>query len=322
MLSHSLTCFLLFHPSPLFLDGFLDFWQYDFNRNAFIALLLVSFCCGAVGSLVVGGRMAFFSDALAHCAFAGVSIGFIVFDLLVRQYLHRPAQEFWEWVTPIMVVFGLFIGFGIAGLRNRSTLSNDTIIGIFFAGAVGVAAMLRQIFRSRNLFNLEDFLFGDPLLVQPFDLALLAGLAVLTVVVLCLIYNPLLMGNFNNSLALSRRIPVRLCNLVFIGLLAILVNVCLRAVGSLLINALLVVPAAAAMNLSRSMRQLFWVTIVLSVSVSIAGQWLSTNIENYYQGKVQMGVPGTVVVLAVLLFIVSLAVGPWVRGRQASGANG
>jgi zinc transport system permease protein len=301
---------------PLVTEGFLDFWQYDFNRNAFIALLLVSFCCGAVGSLVVGSRMAFFSDALAHCAFAGVSIGFVLFDLLLRRF--RPEQEFWEWVTPIMVVFGMLVGFGIAAVRNRSGLSSDTVIGVFFAGAVGLAAMLRKLIKSRNLFSMEDFLFGDPLLVKPFDLVLLAGLAVLTVVVLVLIYNNLLMANFNSSLALSRRVPVRWSNYLFIVLLAVVVNLCLRAVGTLLINALLIVPAATAVNLSRNMRQLFWMTIVLCGVVSLAGQWLSTNVENYYGGRVQLGVPGTIVILCVLLFVASLALGPWLRGRQAA----
>jgi zinc transport system permease protein len=314
---------------PLVTEGFLDFWQYDFNRNAFLALLLVSFCCGAVGSLVVGSRMAFFSDALAHCAFAGVSIGFVLFELVLRQLPRSelfgwvvlapaPEQAFWEWVTPIMVVFGMLVGFGIAAVRTRSGLSSDTVIGVFFAGAVGLAAMLRKLIKSRNLFSMEDFLFGDPLLVKPFDLVLLAGLAVLTVVVLVLIYNSLLMANFNSSLALSRRVPVRWANYLFLVLLAFVVNLCLRAVGALLINALLIVPAATAINLSRNMRQLFWMTIVLCGFVSLAGQWLSTNVENYYGGKVQLGVPGTIVILCVLLFVASLALGPWLRGRQAA----
>src|SRR5579862_5171178 len=141
----ALCCFLV-------LDGFFDFWQYDFNRNAFFALLLVSFCCGSIGSLVVGSRMAFFSDALAHCAFAGVSIGFVFFDLCLSHF--RDAAEFWNWVTPIMVGFGILVGFGIAYLRNRSGLSSDTVIGIFFAGAVGLAAMLRKLIQSRKLFSM------------------------------------------------------------------------------------------------------------------------------------------------------------------------
>jgi len=298
------------------LGGFTDFWQYEFNRNAFWALLLVSFCCGSIGSLVVGSRMAFFSDALAHCAFAGVSIGFVFFDLVVLYFW--PGQEFWQWVTPIMVAFGMLVGFGIAYLRSRSGLSSDTVIGIFFAGAVGLAAMLRKQIKSRSLFSLEDFLFGDPLLVKPFDLVLLVGLTVLVVVVLILIYNYLLMANFNSSLALSRRIPVKWCNYLFVILLAVVVNLCLRAVGTLLINALLIVPAATAINVSRNMRQLFWLTIGLCVFVSIGGQWLSTNLENYYEGKVQLGVPGTIVMMSVFLFLVSLVVGPLIRGRQAA----
>src|SRR6516165_6282309 len=68
------------------------------NLRALIALVLVSLCCGAVGSLVVGGRMSFFSDALAHCAFAGVSIGFLVFSLVAPPGQKNDAA-FWRWVT-------------------------------------------------------------------------------------------------------------------------------------------------------------------------------------------------------------------------------
>src|SRR5438105_4469967 len=75
------------------------FFSFDFNVKALLALVLVSLICGPVGSLVVGSRMAFFSDALAHCAFAGVSIGFLLFQLLLAGA--RPPEEFWQWVTPV-----------------------------------------------------------------------------------------------------------------------------------------------------------------------------------------------------------------------------
>ncbi|HZY85295.1 MAG TPA: metal ABC transporter permease, partial [Gemmataceae bacterium] len=78
-----------------------SFFANSLNLQATVALVLVSLTCGAVGSLVVGSRMAFFSDALAHCAFAGVSIGFLLFEAFLAPY--RPAAEFWTWVTPVMV---------------------------------------------------------------------------------------------------------------------------------------------------------------------------------------------------------------------------
>jgi zinc transport system permease protein len=304
--------------SGSFPDG--SFWAAEWNVRALLALVLVSVSCGAVGSLVVGSRMAFFSDALAHCAFAGVSLGFLVFHFLLSGVV--PAEHFWRWVTPIMVAFGGLVGLGIAWVRGRTGLASDTVIGVFFAGAIGLAAALRTIIRKNpttsRIFSLEDFLFGDPINVNEDLLVALAVLAVVTLVVLAFIYNFLLLSSFNPSLALSRRVPVRLANYLFVVLLALIVNMCLRCVGALLINALLIVPAAAAVNLSRNMRQLFWLTIALCLAVSLGGQALSWEVSARYDAPV--GVPGTVVLLSVVVFFASMAVGPWLRNRAGARA--
>src|SRR4051812_39038849 len=143
------------------------------SLRAFVALLLACLACGAVGSLVVGGRMAFFSDALAHGSFASVSIGYVIFITMV---VHQPGDEqgFWEWVTPVMVGFGMLFGYGIAAVRQRTGLSSDTVIGVFFASSQGLAATLRNVLQSRRLFSMEVFLFGDPLLARAQDVQLLA----------------------------------------------------------------------------------------------------------------------------------------------------
>jgi zinc transport system permease protein len=300
----------------LFPEG--TFLSFGFNVRALLALVLVGLSCGAVGSLVVGGRMAFFSDALAHCAFAGVSIGFVLFEAL-HSLVGVPREEFWNYVTPVMVAFGVLVGFGIAFVRLRTALASDTVIGVFFSGAIGLAAMLRKLMHARALFSLEDFLFGDPLLVNTTDLVALALLAVVTFGVLAWLYNPLLLTGFNSSLALSRRVPVRLVNYLFVILLAVIVNLCLRCVGVLLINALLIVPAATAVNVSRNLRQLFRWTLVLCLLAGAFGQWVSweaqLGLSRWAGTPVKLGIPGTVILLSVLLFVVSLLVGPWLRRR-------
>jgi zinc transport system permease protein len=295
-----------------------EFWGLSANINALLALILVGLSCGMVGSLVVGARMAFFSDALAHCAFASVSVGFLIFDIFLRAT--RPAEEFWLWVTPIMVAFGVVVACGIAYVRQNTRLTSDTVIGVFFAGAIGLAALLRKLFNSRALFNLEEFLFGDPLLATAGDLIVLCILLLITTVVLWRIYNPLLLTGFNSSLALSRRVPVHTIHYLFVILLAVIVNVCLRAVGALLINALIVVPAAIAINLSRNLRQLFWFTILLSVSISVGGHVLSweLNCRATKRHDPQFAISGTIILLGVFLFILSLLVGPYLRRRGRS----
>src|SRR5579872_7420244 len=298
-------------------NGFSDFWLDDINRHIVIALMLVGLCCGAVGSVVVGSRMAFFSDALAHCAFAGVTVGFLIFQVLLRyHFVDKNQNVFWDWVPWVMVAFGALIGSGIALIRSRTGLASDTVIGVFFAGAIGLAATLSKVFQRRELFNLEDFLFGNLVLIRPEHLYILAGLVVLTCITLAALYNYLLLDNFNSSLARSRRVPVTLARYLFIILLAVIVNLCLRFVGALLINALLIVPAAAAINVTRNLRQLFWLTIGLSLLVPFVGQWISWEVEIRY--KTPLGISGTIVLVSVGVFLVSMLVGPWVRSRKAA----
>lgn len=294
------------------------------SLRALVALVLVCLACGALGSLVVGGRMAFFSDALAHGSFASVSIGFIMFVTLLAP-LGVPGEQFWDWVTPVMVIFGMLVGYGIAAVRQHTGLSSDTVIGVFFASSQGLAATLRGVIQSRKLFNLESFLFGDPLQVTAQDVVVLAVQLVIVAVALAFIYNSLLLSGFNTSLALSRRVPARLASYVFVMLLAVVVTLCVRTVGVLLINALLVVPAATASNLARNLRQMFWWTIGLCVFSGVAGQVIAWEIEMRFLAtskdlemqKVYVGVSGTVILVCVATFCASLALLELKRRLQA-----
>src|SRR5438132_564639 len=93
-----------------------SFFSLDYQVRSVLAVILVSLVCGSVGALVVGNRLAFFSDALAHCAFAGIALGF----LLALAFGVRDQAEFSEWITPVMVVFGILVGLGISWVRESS----------------------------------------------------------------------------------------------------------------------------------------------------------------------------------------------------------
>lgn len=291
-----------------------NFFHYTYNIRALLAVILVSLICGAVGSLVVGNRMAFFSDALAHCSFAGIALGFLT-ALLIGIVSER---DFVNSAFLVMILFGILVGLAIAYVREKTTLASDTVIGVFFAGAIGFGAMMLKGIGRRRYFTPESFLFGaDPINVSESDLLWLLVLACLTALFLALLYNQLLFTSFNPSLARSRNIRLRLCNYLFIALLALIVNLCLKTVGALLINALLIVPAATANNLARNMRQMFWWTTGLSLFVGIAGQWLSSvSIPMSTGAPLSFGIAGTIVVLSVVLFFVSMLVGPRLRGKQ------
>lgn len=283
-----------------------------FIIKSLLAVILVSLICGAIGSMVVGNRMAFFSDALAHCAFTGIALGLLLG--LATDAENDPTFDQLH-LPLIMAGFGMSVGVGIAYVHEKTGLANDTVIGVFFAGAIGFGALVLKALGTRKFYDPEVFLFGDPLTVGPLGLLLLLGLAILTTVVLFLLYNQLVFTSFNPSLARSRRVPLRLCNYLFIILLALIVNLCLKTVGVLLINALLIVPAATAANLCRNMRQLFWTTIALCVFVGVVGNVAAWELNVGLNFPI--GVGGAIVVLSVLLFFVSMALGPWLRGKQA-----
>src|SRR5215468_2578840 len=147
---------MLTHWLDRAIDGFtqlfppLTFFNLSWNVRGTLAVLLVGLVCGAVGSLVVGNRMAFFSDALAHCAFAGVALGFL-FALAAGV---REEKEFYDWILPIMVLFGVLIGVLIAYVRQQTSLANDTVIGVFFDGAMGFGAILLKVVARKRYFSI------------------------------------------------------------------------------------------------------------------------------------------------------------------------
>lgn len=273
-----------------------------FQVKALLTVLLVCLICGAVGSLVVGNRMAFFSDALAHCAFAGVTLGMLL-------ALTTGSVETGYWLAPtVMVIFGIVIGLAIAFVRENTNLASDTVIGVFFAFAVGFGGMMLGTLSRSTYINPETFMFGSVLFVFTSDILVLAALAALLGGVLLLGYNQIVAASFSASLAKSRGVRVRFWNYAFIILLALIVNLCLRTVGALLINALLVVPAATAANLGRGMRRMFWWSVGVSTGCGIVGLWLSHAVEIPVRNDrpISLSPSGTVVVLSVAAFVVSV----------------
>jgi zinc transport system permease protein len=279
---------------------------HNYELGALLAVILVSAICGTVGALVVGNRMAFFSDAMAHCAFAGISLGLLI---ALSTGFTRSSPEL-QWLLPLlMAAFGAMIGVGIVFVQERTGLANDTVIGVFFAGAIGFGAMILYGVRDKSMFDPERFLFGGPSLVTLTDLIILAVLLVVTVVLFLWKYNQFVLASFNPSLARTRRIPVVLNNYLFVLLLALIVNFSISAVGVLLINGLLFVPAAAASNLSLNMRQMFRYTFGLSLLIGLLGLFVSWHFElRIGSGPPrEFGVSGTITCIGVLAFAGSMA---------------
>jgi zinc transport system permease protein len=294
------------------------FFSFEMNVYSTLSVFLVAIICGAVGSLVVANRMAFFSDALAHCSFAGAACG-----LLLGLILGASDQSFRQWIMLIMIIFGVVVGVLIAFVQEKSGLPSDTVIGVFFAGAIGLGAIFMKTVGGRKYFNLESFLFGDPLTVQPPEILWLTLLLFVTWAFLIRGYNTLVFASFNDSLAFSRKLRVRVSRYVFVALLGLIVNLCLQVVGVLLVNALLIVPAATAGNFARNMRQLFWGAIVLGLVAGWLGLALGWEIviadPLAPSQKLQFGYGGMIVVINVLFFVVSMAIGPRWKARVRQG---
>ncbi len=266
-----------------------------------IAILLVCLLCGTVGALVVGNRMAFFSDAMAHSAFAGVALGY----LSVLAAGAGKDGETASWLVPlVMVTFGASVGAAMVYVREQTGLASDTVIGVFFALAIGFGAMLFRLLQDVSTFNPETFLFGSLLFVPESDLVFLLVMVAVVGALFAYRYNDLVFASFSPSLARTRRVSLRVNNYLFIVLLALVVNLSIKAVGALLINALLVVPAAAAANVSRNLRQMFWLTLAVCVASGLLGFYLSTAVT--VGNGIKFGPSGTIVVVSVAFFFSSI----------------
>ena len=225
-----------------------------FMKRAILAMLLIAPAAAAVGVPLVHFRMAFFSDAIGHSAFTGVAIGVL---LGVHPLL-------------TMVAFGLFVAWAIVLVKGRTELSPDTVIGVFFATviALGVAVISAQKGLTRNL---QAYLYGDLLAVSGTELLWMGLLLIAVGAYLFLTFNRIMLLGVHEGFARSMGIPVRALEISFALVVALVVTTAIRAVGILLVTALLVVPAAAARNVARSAASAFWGAIVIAVSSGLSG---------------------------------------------------
>ncbi|HOA73068.1 MAG TPA: metal ABC transporter permease [Phycisphaerae bacterium] len=267
-------------------------WQhYAFMHRAIIECILIAPMCAAMGVKVVNFRMAFFSDAISHSAFAGVAFGFLLHDAITR-FSFDPRIA--------MVIFGVMVGLGIAMVRRRTDLSNDTVIGVFFSTVVAIGIAIITAFPKHSA-EFPKYLYGSILTLDDADLYVSALLAVGMLVFMLLSFNPLMLIGLNSELAHSRRIRVRLYDYLFAMLLALVIMTLIRTAGILLVTAMLVVPAAAARNLARSVSGMFWWATLIALISSVAGTLVSFSDALSYVGT------GAVIVLAAaVIFAVSL----------------
>lgn len=257
-----------------------DWVQHGFMQAALLGLLLIAPLFGLMGTLVVNNRMAFFSDALGHSALTGIAIGVLV-------GLNKPLLA--------MIIFSLMLSVIIIIVKNTNTASTDTIIGVFSSTAVALGILLLS--KSGGFARFTSYLVGDILAIETSDIIQLFILLLVVLIFWAFSFNRLLLISINQSLAASRHIRVQLWEIIFTLLVAVVVTVSIQWVGLLLINALLILPAAAARNLSRSARGYQRWALIISFVSTIPGLILS-----YYAGT---ATGATVVLIAACIFFVS-----------------
>ena len=214
-----------------------DWAEYNFMKNALLAVLMLTPLLGLTGTMIVNNKLSFFSDALGHSALTGIGIGVL---LGVDNYMLS------------MIGFALLFALCITGIIQSETASSDTIIGVF--SAVGVALGVVLLSANGGFTKYSNYLIGDILAISQNELLLLAIVLVVAVVMWAIIFNKLLLASVNADLASSKRVRVRLYNNLFVIMIALLVTISIKWVGIMIINSLLVLPAAAGRNVSSSMR--------------------------------------------------------------------
>lgn len=260
---------------------FFSAFQFPFMRYALVAGLCVALMGGSLGVFVVQRRMSFLGDGLAHAAFGGVALGLFL----------NLSQPLW-----IALPFALAVALGIAWLRDRTNLSSDTAIGIFFAVSVALGVLFISLRRDYTV-DAWTWLFGSILGVSRTDITIIISVTLLSLGLIAGLWGRLAYATFDEELAATDGVPVGRLEYLLLALAAVIIVVSVRVVGVILMAAYLVIPAAAARLLARS---LFGMTL-LSLSLGV----LSTLLGLYASFVLDVPSGSTIVLTQAVLFILA-----------------
>ena len=253
-----------------------------FMKNALLAVLVVTPLFGLLSTMVVESRMAFFSDALGHSAFTGMAIGALC-------GLAEPVGA--------AVIFAVVIALLFTLIRQKTHMASDTAISVFSSAAVALGIFLSTL-GGQSFTKFNNLLIGDILSVAPGEIGLLALILLGVVVLWVTSFNQMMLSSVHQALADSRGIRVLWKNFLFTAAIAVVVTITMTWVGLLVINALLVLPGAAARNVARNLPQYHLVSVVGGLVCGIGGLMVS-----YYLGA---STGASITLLLALWFFLSL----------------
>ncbi|MDI6858542.1 MAG: metal ABC transporter permease [Dehalococcoidia bacterium] len=262
-----------------------DPFQYAFMQRALFAVLMVSVVSAVIGAFVVLKGLAFIGDALAHASFAGVAVSFVFGGSI--------------YLGAVIAAVATALAIGFVGRRAR--LNFDTAIGILFVGAfaLGIVIVSHQ---SNYAVDLFSFVFGSVLGVGRSDLILIAAMAAGVIGLVVAFYKELLFYAYDPDMAAASGVPVTLVHYGLLALIAVTAVVALKAVGIVLVVAMLVTPAATATLLVRRVHQMMIVGALLAMASSVVGLYVS------YYASVASG--ASIVLVATAIFILAMLFSP------------
>ena len=255
-----------------------DFITYDFMKNALIAIVLLCPLFAILGTMIVNNKMAFFSDALGHSALTGIAIG-MLFGISNNI---------------AMVIFAIIFSILLNLVKHKTTYGADTIISVF--SSIAIALGLAILAGVGNFNKYSSYLIGDILGISQEEIIYLAIAFVIILLVWIFLFNKIHTISINTSIAKSKGINVLLIDNIFVISIAIIVMLSIKWIGILLINSLLILPAASSRNIAKNMRQYHLFAIIISLISGIAGVLVS------YYVNIPTG-PAIVILSGIIYFI-------------------
>jgi len=254
--------------------------QYEFIRNALLAVLLASIACGIIGVYVVVKRIVFISGGIAHASFGGVGLGYFL-----------GVNPIWG-IIPFSILSALVMGL----VSKRSRIPEDTVIGILWA--LGVSLGIVFIGLSPGYApDLFSYLFGNILTVTSVDLIIMLILDLVIIMVVFLFYKEFLALSFDDEFATVVGVPTVKLYFLLLCLIALTIVVLMKVVGIIMIIALLTIPAAISKQYTSNLKKMIFISILLSAIFGLGGLWLS------YQFNLASG--ATIVIVSGIGFILS-----------------
>ncbi len=268
-----------------FLDLILPFYwaDYKFMKNALLAIIIIAPLMGILGTMAVNNKMAFFSDALGHSALTGVALGVL---LGIENEIIS------------LVAFGVLLALIITRVKNKGNASGDTVISVFSSTAIALGLLVLSYGGGFSKYSV--FLVGDILSVTQSEILCLFIALIVVLVVWSFIYNKLLLISINRELAASRGVKTVLYENIFVIVVAVVVMLSIKSVGILLINSLLILPAASARNISKNSRSYLGLSVITSVVCGVGGL-----IASFY---INTSAGATIVMALAIVFFVTYAI--------------